>query len=121
MSHRMPKKSALRGVEIGNGNGGNDNGGNGNGGNLTSEIEDLDPTENFPQWSKTILLLLDYAMIEGIRRGLHMFVHLLDSARIELHAQVARSLEEMDKLPADMDRPEETNKATRARRRRTVS
>ncbi len=111
MSRRTPKKNSSTGKEMGNGNGGNGN----------SEFEDLDPTENFPQWSKTILLLLDYAMIEGIRRGLHMFVHLLDSARIELHAQVARSLEEMDAPLTEKDEPEEAAAAARARRRRTVS
>jgi hypothetical protein len=87
---------------------------NGNGGNGIPDAEDHDPTEDFPQWSKTLLLLLDYAMIEGIRRGLHMFVHLLDAARLELHAQAARSA-------AELEQPEEEDQAARGRRRRTVS
>lgn len=58
-------------------------------GNGTAHSEDPDPTENFPQWSKTLLVLLDYAMIEGVRHRLNMFVHLLDMARLELHSQAA--------------------------------
>jgi hypothetical protein len=86
---------------------------NGNGGDGI-DYEDPDPTEDFPQWSKTIILLLDYAMIEGIRRGMHMFVHLLDSARVELQAQVAQSA-------AEIDRQEKESKAASERRRRSVS
>ena len=85
-----------------------DNGGDG------IDYEDPDPTEDFPQWSKTIILLLDYAMIEGIKRGMHMFVHLLDAARVELQAQVAQSA-------AEIDRREKECKAASERRRRSVS
>jgi hypothetical protein len=111
VSRRMPPKRSSHANDIVDGNGGNGN----------SDFEDLDPTEDFPQWSKTLLLLLDYAMIEGIRRGLHMFVHLLDTARIELHAQVAHSLEETEGPIAERDPADEASKAARARRRRTLS
>ena len=107
MSRRKIANSVSASKEMRNGNGGN-------GGNGIPDAEDHDPTEDFPQWSKTLLLLLDYAMIEGIRRGLHMFVHLLDAARLELHAQAARAA-------AELEQPEEEDQAARGRRRRTVS
>lgn len=49
-----------------------------------SDFCDLDPTANFPQWSRSLLLLLDYAVIEGLQRELHKFVHHLKIAEVAL-------------------------------------
>ncbi|WP_141701121.1 hypothetical protein [Methyloceanibacter methanicus] len=48
------------------------------------EVSDPDPTVNFPQWSRSLLLLLDYAIIEGLQHRLHAFVHHLKLAEAEL-------------------------------------
>jgi len=48
------------------------------------DVCDLDPTANFPQWSRSLLLLLDYAVIEGLQRELHTFVHHLKMAESAL-------------------------------------
>ena len=48
------------------------------------EIADPDPTASFPQWSRSLLLLLDYAIIEGLQHDLHTFVHYLKLAEAEL-------------------------------------
>lgn len=48
------------------------------------EIADPDPTVNFPQWSRSLLLLLDYAIIEGLQHRLHRFVNHLKLAEAEL-------------------------------------
>ena len=48
------------------------------------DVSDLDPTANFPQWSRSLLLLLDYAIIEGLQRELHTFVHHLKMAESAL-------------------------------------
>ena len=42
-----------------------------------------------PAWSRTLLLLLDYAIIEGAHRELNVFVRLLELARKDLEDQVA--------------------------------
>lgn len=47
-------------------------------------VSDLDPTANFPQWSRSLLLLLDYAIIEGLQGELHTFVHHLKMAESAL-------------------------------------
>jgi len=47
-------------------------------------IADPDPTVGFPQWSRSLLLLLDYAIIEGIQRRQLGFVHYLKLAEAEL-------------------------------------
>lgn len=57
------------------------------------EIADPDPTANFPQWSRSLLLLLDYAIIEGLQHELHTFVHYLKLAEAEL-TDVASGMEE---------------------------
>jgi hypothetical protein len=44
--------------------------------------------ESYPAWSKTLLLLLDYAIIEGVEHRLEIFVHLLQMARADLEAQI---------------------------------
>ena len=51
------------------------------------EIADPDPTASFPQWSRSLLLLLDYAIIEGLQRQQHKFVHCLKLAEAELAKQ----------------------------------
>ncbi len=48
------------------------------------DASDLDPTANFSQWSKSLLLLLDYAVIEGLQHELHTFVHHLKMAEAAL-------------------------------------
>ncbi|BAQ16311.1 hypothetical protein [Methyloceanibacter caenitepidi] len=57
------------------------------------EIADPDPTVNFPQWSRTLLLLLDYAIIEGLQHRQHNFVHYLKLAEAELSKVLADSVE----------------------------
>lgn len=57
-------------------------------GSRIEEVSDPDPTVNFPQWSRSLLLLLDYAIIKGLQRWLHRFVHHLNLAEAEL-AKVA--------------------------------
>ena len=52
--------------------------------NEVDDVCDLDPTANFPQWSRSLLLLLDYAIIEGLQRELHTFVHHLKMAEVAL-------------------------------------
>ena len=59
------------------------------------EIADPDPTANFPQWSRSLLLLLDYAIIEGLQHDLHTFVHYLKLAEAEL-TDVASEATEME-------------------------
>lgn len=49
-------------------------------------VIDPDPTANFPQWSRSLLILLDYAIIEGLQRELHEFVQHLKMAEAELTA-----------------------------------
>lgn len=50
-----------------------------------------DPFADYPAWSKTLLLLLDYAIIEAVGHGLEAFVRILEMARMELEAHVAAS------------------------------
>lgn len=61
----------------------------GNGTNGATRHDPSDRPDDRPEWSNSLLLLLDYAMIEGVRHKLGMFVHLLDMARLELHSQVS--------------------------------
>jgi hypothetical protein len=56
-----------------------------------------DPAEGFPSWSKTLLLLVDYAIVEGSQRRLDTFVGWLDLARQELEAQVVATQRDGDK------------------------
>lgn len=61
---------------------------NGNDGRSSDDLDDVldfDPTANFPQWSRSLLLLLDYAIIEGLQRELHTFVHHLKMAESALN------------------------------------
>lgn len=60
------------------------------------EITDPDPTVNFPQWSRTLLLLLDYAIIEGLQHRQHNFVHYLKLAEAELSKVISASVEGED-------------------------
>lgn len=60
------------------------------------EIADPDPTVNFPQWSRTLLLLLDYAIIEGLQHRQHNFVHYLKLAEAELSKVIANSVDGED-------------------------
>ncbi len=60
-------------------------------------VIDPDPTAGFPQWSRSLLLLLDYAIIEGLQRGLYPFVQHLKSAEAEL-TQAAAAQERKDRL-----------------------
>jgi hypothetical protein len=57
------------------------------------EIADPDPTVNFPQWSRSLLLLLDYAIIEGLEHRQHNFVHYLKLAEAELTKVVSESVD----------------------------
>lgn len=57
------------------------------------EIADPDPTVNFPQWSRSLLLLLDYAIIEGLQHRQHNFVHYLKLAEAELTKVVSDRVE----------------------------
>ncbi|MEM7192847.1 MAG: hypothetical protein AAF405_08315 [Pseudomonadota bacterium] len=61
------------------------------------ELQDPDPTVNFPQWLRSLLLLLDYAIIEGLQHNLPRFVHHLELAEQEL----------ADVLPASDETKEE--------------
>ncbi|MDJ0512460.1 MAG: hypothetical protein QNJ62_03325 [Methyloceanibacter sp.] len=47
-------------------------------------VADPDPTVSFPQWSRSLLLLLDYAIIEGLQHRQLGFVHYLKLAEAEL-------------------------------------
>jgi len=44
--------------------------------------------DGFPPWSRTLLLLLDYAIIEGAYHDLHNFVSFLELAQKELNARL---------------------------------
>lgn len=61
------------------------------------DVPDLDPTANFPQWSRSLLLLLDYAIIEGLQRELPTFVHHLKMAESAL-AEAASEKERKARL-----------------------
>ena len=52
--------------------------------NRIEEVSDPDPIVNFKQWSRSLLLLLDYAIIEELQHLLHTFVHHLKVAEAEL-------------------------------------
>lgn len=60
-------------------------------------VIDPDPTASFPQWSRSLLLLLDYAIIEGLQRGLYPFVQHLKLAEAEL-TEAAAAQERKDRL-----------------------
>ncbi|MEM7398416.1 MAG: hypothetical protein AAGF48_03415 [Pseudomonadota bacterium] len=55
-------------------------------------IADPDPTVSFPQWSRSLLLLLDYAIIEGLQRRQLGFVHYLKLAEAELSQGVSEGV-----------------------------
>lgn len=58
------------------------------GGKGAADIHDPDPTKDFPEWSRSLLLMLDYAIIEGLRRRLYTFTHLLRMAQRDLSVHV---------------------------------
>lgn len=60
----------------------------------TIDRKDADPTAAFPQWSRSLLLMLDYAIIEGLQHDLHGFVEHLKLAEAELATSVRRSLQQ---------------------------
>lgn len=65
------------------------------------EADDVDFTAAFPQWSRSLLLLLDYAIIEGLQHDLPTFVHHLKKAETELALHAQRSAQvEKGKLPS---------------------
>lgn len=73
------------------------------------EIADPDPTVNFPQWSRTLLLLLDYAIIEGLQHRQHNFVHYLKLAEAELSNVISDSVD-----GEDIDAAEEAPPSSKA-------
>ena len=53
------------------------------------EIKKKRSPSSIPAWTNTLLLLLDYAIVEGVRRGLGSFVCLLELARKDLEGELA--------------------------------
>jgi len=48
------------------------------------DLSDPDPTAGWPQWSRSLLVLLGYAIIERLQHELHTFVQYLKMAESDL-------------------------------------
>lgn len=51
--------------------------------------DEKDSTVDNQAWSQTLLLLLDYAIVEGAQHQLDVFVQLLEMARKDLEDRIA--------------------------------
>lgn len=68
------------------------------------EIADPDLIVNVPKWSRSLLVLLDYAIVEGVKHRQHAFVHYLKLAEAELTKVSSEGVADED-AESDREKP----------------